>query len=72
VPGKANNQYIAADRLPAKPLKDYKHWFDRAVEAEGLRDFTWYCLGHTFASRLLMSGVDLASVRDLMDTRTSR
>ena len=71
-PGKANNQHIAAETLPAKPLKDYKHWFDRAVEAEGLRDFTRYCLRHTFASRLLMSGVDLESVRDLVDTRTSR
>jgi integrase len=49
-----------------KPLKGYKHWFDPAVEAAGLRDFTWYCLRHTFASRLVMEGVDLVSVRDFM------
>ena len=66
VRGTANDQHAPANKLPAKPLKGYKHWFDRTVEAAGLRDFTWYCLRHTFASRLVMSGVDLASVRDLM------
>ncbi len=48
------------------PLRGYKHWFDPAVEAAGLRDFTWYCMRRTFASRLVMDGVDLVSVRDFM------
>jgi len=47
-------------------LLGYKHWFDPAVEKAGVRDFTWYCLRHTFASRLIMKGVDLRTVQELM------
>jgi len=51
-------------------LCGYKHWFDRAVRRAGLRDFTWYCLRHTFASRLVMAGVDLRTVAELMGHKT--
>src|SRR5271155_2288316 len=30
------------------------------------RAYTWHCLRHTFASRLVMAGVDLRTVADLM------
>jgi integrase len=51
-------------------LKGNKHWFNPAVEKAGLRDFTWYCLRHTFASRLVMAGVDLPTVSYLMGHKT--
>ena len=53
-----------------EPLKGYKHWFGPAVQTAGLRDFTWYCLRHTFASRLAMAGVDLRTVAELMGHKT--
>jgi integrase len=56
--------------IQGKPLQGYKHWFDRAVEEAGLRDFTWYCLRHTFASRLAMAGVDLLTISELMGHKT--
>jgi site-specific recombinase XerD len=52
-------------------------FFPRAVEraqtalktarkgASGLDGYTWHCNRHTFASRLVMAGVDLRSVQDL-------
>jgi len=56
--------------IQGQPLLGYKHWFDPAVEEAGLRDFTWYCLRHTFASRLAMAGVDLLTISELMGHRT--
>jgi site-specific recombinase XerD len=36
------------------------------VEKAGVRDFTWYCLRHSLASRLVMKGVDLRTVQEFM------
>jgi integrase len=47
-------------------LQGSRHWFDKAVKEAGVRDFTWHCLRHTFASRLVMQGVGLPEVMDLM------
>lgn len=52
--------------MAGEPLHGYKHWFEPAVSEAGVRDFTWYCLRHTFASRLVMAGVDLRTVAELM------
>jgi len=41
-------------------------WFREAVRTAGIKDFTWHCLRHTFASRLIMAGVDLRTVQELM------
>jgi site-specific recombinase XerD len=54
----------------SEALRGYKHWFGPAVETAGLVDFTWYCLRHTFASRLVMAGVDLRTVAELMGHKT--
>ena len=52
-------------------LTGYKHWFGPAVrENAGIRDFTWYCLRHTFASRLTMAGIQLRTVAELMGHKT--
>jgi integrase len=51
-------------------LCGYKHWFDPAVRQAGVTNFTWYCLRHTFASRLVMAGIDIRTVADLMGHQT--
>lgn len=43
-----------------------RHWFEDAVKKAGLRNFTWHDLRHTFASRLVMSDVDIRTVAELM------
>jgi integrase len=56
--------------MQGEPLKGYKHWFDPAVRQAGISFFTWYCLRHTFTSRLVMAGVDLRTVAELMGHKT--
>lgn len=47
-------------------------WFLAAVERAGLKDYTWRCNRHTFASRLVMAGVDLHTVGGLLGHRTAQ
>jgi len=41
-------------------------WFDKAVKRAGIIDFSWHCLRHTFASWLVMDGVNMRTVQVLM------
>jgi integrase len=47
-----------------------RYWFEAAVEAAKIENFTWHCLRHTFASRLVMSGADLRTVAELLRDKT--
>ncbi len=47
-------------------------WFLSAVERAELKDYTWHCNRHTFASRLVMAGVDLHTVGELLGHRTAQ
>ena len=51
-------------------LRGPRDGFEPAVEKAGLEDYTWHCNRHTFASRLVMAGVDIRTVSQLMGHRT--
>jgi len=49
-----------------EPLAGPRYWFEPAVSRAKIRTFSWHCLRHTFASRLVMAGVDLRTVQELL------
>lgn len=46
--------------------RDWRLWFERCVSFVTIDDFHWHDLRHTFASRLVMAGVDIRSVQELL------
>jgi site-specific recombinase XerD len=52
--------------LQGEPLAGPRYWFEPAVGRAKIRAFSWHCLRHTFASRLVMAGVDLRTVQELL------
>jgi integrase len=45
-------------------------WFEQALMAAKIANFHWHDLRHTFASRLVMAGVDIRTVQELMGHKT--
>ena len=52
-----------------QPYRFFRTAFEHAVGQAGIQDFTFHDLRHTFASRLVMAGVDLPTVKELMGHR---
>jgi site-specific recombinase XerD len=54
-----------------KPITDPREWFTTACEEAKIDGVTWHTLRHTFASRLVMEGVDLRTVQEAMGHKTA-
>jgi site-specific recombinase XerD len=52
--------------VEGEPVLGPRYWFEPALPKAKVRNFSWHCLRHTFASRLVMAGVDLRTVQELM------
>jgi site-specific recombinase XerD len=53
-----------------RPHKSFRTSFEKAVRKSGLRDVSPHTLRHTFASHLVMNGVDLPTVQHLLGHKT--
>ncbi len=65
MPHSVESIYVFTDR-DGNPYKGIKRSFKTATEKAGIHDFRFHDLRHTFASHLIMNGVDLTSVKELL------
>jgi site-specific recombinase XerD len=55
---------------PSERSYGAREWFQKCLKDAQIANFTWHCLRHTFASNLVMRGVDIRTVQELMGHRT--
>ena len=72
--GRNGNQREGEQVFPSvragESLQGSRGWFSTALEEAKVADYTWHCNRHTFASRLVMAGVDLRTTAELLGHRT--
>jgi integrase len=66
-----DNQYVFSN-TDGKPYRDIKVGFRAALRRTGIRDFRFHDLRHTFASHLVMAGVDIRTVQVLLGHKDIR
>ncbi len=58
--------YVFYNPETLKPYDNFKRSFGTALRKSHITDFHFHDLRHTFASRLIMKGVDLTTVKELL------
>jgi integrase len=69
IPRRLGSDHVFPGRT-GNGLSNIRGRFHRALRAIGIDGFRWHDLRHTFASHLVMAGVNLTSVKELMGHKT--
>jgi site-specific recombinase XerD len=64
------NRLVFPSPRTGNSLQGSRGWFSSALEEAKITGYSWHCNRHTFASRLVMAGVDLRTVAELLGHRT--
>lgn len=67
---KKKSDYVFNGKKPGRPLVWIELSFHNALEKSGIEDFKIHDLRHTFASNLIMAGIDLVTVKELLGHKT--
>jgi integrase len=62
--------YVFYDPVTGDHYQDVKRSFHTALRRAKIKDFKFHDLRHTFASHLVMAGVDLTTVKELLGHKT--
>jgi integrase len=62
--------WVFHDPVTGKPYQDNRRSFHTALRRAGIRDFHFHDLRHTFASHLVIAGVDLTTVKEPLGLKT--
>ena len=65
IPHSVESVYVFTDK-DGNPYKSVKRSFGTACRRADIQDFRFHDLRHTYASQLVMNGVDLTTVKDLL------
>jgi site-specific recombinase XerD len=66
LPRRIRNPFVFVGQKPGGRLKDLPNDWEGLLLTAQIEDFRWHDLRHTFAGRLVMSGVDLYTVCRLL------
>ncbi|MDA2920805.1 site-specific integrase [Desulfobacterota bacterium AH_259_B03_O07] len=66
VKGNDSGEYIFSHNNGDDSVKTFKTAFNSAIRRSGVEKFRFHDLRHTFASNLVMKGVDIVTVQELM------
>jgi site-specific recombinase XerD len=64
--GRTEDSGYVCDETVNDAQRDWRRWFEKSVRSAGVKNFHWHDLRHTFASRLVMAGVDIRTVQELL------
>lgn len=70
LPRRIDDSCLFYDSNTGKPFQSVRKSFSTACRRAKLQDFRFHDLRHTFASQLVMAGIDLTTVRELLGHKT--